>query len=202
MRARYALGFGEEKSEDGKEVTRTDQVRDAFNSPFWPFVLTTTSIGQEGLDFHPYCHAIIHWNLPSNPVDLEQREGRIHRYKGHAVRKNVAKKYGTTILNSADTDPWDQLFELARRERVSTANDLIPYWIYPLKDGAHIERYVPTFPLSRDFSMLNSLRKSQTIYRMVFGQARQEDLLAYLVTNFDETEIAEITNELLINLSP
>jgi hypothetical protein len=37
---------------------------------------------------------------------------------------------------------------------------------------------------------------------MVFGQARQEDLLAYLVTNFDETEIAEITNELLINLSP
>jgi hypothetical protein len=202
MRARYALRFGEEKSEDGKEVTRTDQVRDAFNSPFWPFVLTTTSIGQEGLDFHPYCHAIIHWNLPSNPVDLEQREGRIHRYKGHAVRKNVAKKYGTTILNSADTDPWDQLFELARRERVSTANDLIPYWIYPLKDGAHIERYVPTFPLSRDFSMLNSLRKSQTIYRMVFGQARQEDLLAYLVTNFDETEIAEITNELLINLSP
>jgi len=60
MRVRYALRFGEEKSEDGKDVTRTDQVRDAFNSPFWPFVLTTTSIGQEGLDFHPYCHAIIH----------------------------------------------------------------------------------------------------------------------------------------------
>ncbi len=35
-------------------------------------------------------HSIVHWNLPSNPVDLEQREGRIHRYKGHALRKNIA----------------------------------------------------------------------------------------------------------------
>ncbi len=51
--------------------------------------LATTSVGQEGLDFHLYSHAILHWNLPSNPVDLEQREGRVHRFKGHAVRKNL-----------------------------------------------------------------------------------------------------------------
>ena len=38
------------------------------NSPFWPFVLATTSVGQEGLDFQQYCHAVVHWNLPSNPV--------------------------------------------------------------------------------------------------------------------------------------
>jgi hypothetical protein len=43
------------------------------------------SVGQEGLDIHHYCHAITHWNLPANPVDLEQREGRIHSYKAHAV---------------------------------------------------------------------------------------------------------------------
>jgi hypothetical protein len=66
-------------------------VRAAFNSPFWPLALTTTSVGQEGLDCHAYSHAVVPWNLPTNPVDLEQREGRIHRYKGHAVRKNVAR---------------------------------------------------------------------------------------------------------------
>ena len=66
-------------------------MRTAFNSPFWPFVLATTSVGQEGLDFHQYCHAVVHWNLPANPVDLEQREGRVHRYKGHAIRKNIAR---------------------------------------------------------------------------------------------------------------
>ena len=71
---------------------RVESVSNAFNSPFWPFVLTSTSVGQEGLDFHLWCHAVVHWNLPANPVDLEQREGRVHRYKGHAIRKNLARR--------------------------------------------------------------------------------------------------------------
>jgi hypothetical protein len=74
-RCRFAQRFGESDSEDGSEKTREGALRDAFNSPFGPFILASTSIGQEGLDFHPYCHALVHWNLPTNPVDLEQREG-------------------------------------------------------------------------------------------------------------------------------
>ena len=38
------------KDEDGA-AARSGSVRDAFNSPFRPFVLATTSVGQEGLDF-------------------------------------------------------------------------------------------------------------------------------------------------------
>ncbi len=60
-----------------------------YNSPFRPFLLTSTSTGQEGLDFYPWCHRLVHWNLPGNPVDLEQREGHVHWYKGHAVRRIV-----------------------------------------------------------------------------------------------------------------
>lgn len=55
----------------------------AFNSPMRPFVLATTSIGQEGLDFHNYCRVIMHWNLPSNPIDV----GRILRT--FKIKKNV-----------------------------------------------------------------------------------------------------------------
>src|SRR3954464_258263 len=110
MRGHFALRFGEERSDDGREITRAGQVREAFNSPFRPFVLATTSVGQEGLDFHTYCHAVVHWNLPSNPVDLEQREGRVHRYKGHAVRKNLAQKYGLSEVKHTSGDPWEQLF--------------------------------------------------------------------------------------------
>ena len=80
LRSKFAMAFLDLKAEDtgtaSKEamadVTRAEKVRDAFNSPFWPFCVTT-SVGQEGLDFHHYCHAVVHWNLPSNPVDLEQR---------------------------------------------------------------------------------------------------------------------------------
>jgi len=35
----------------------------------------------------------MHWNLPSNPIDLEQREGRINRYKCLAVRQNIAENF-------------------------------------------------------------------------------------------------------------
>lgn len=35
-------------------------VRTAFNSPFWPFVLATTSASQEGIDFHRYCRCVVH----------------------------------------------------------------------------------------------------------------------------------------------
>ena len=31
---------------------------------------------------------------PPNPVDPEQLEGRVHRYHGHAIQKNIAQKVG------------------------------------------------------------------------------------------------------------
>ena len=106
--SRFAIPFGQGRDEESGDTaaSRAQKVREAFNSPFWPFVVTSTSIGQEGLDFHWYCHAIVHWNLPSNPVDLEQREGRVHRYKGHAVRKNIATRYGQHAIESHDYIQW------------------------------------------------------------------------------------------------
>ena len=79
MRSHFAVCFS--KSTDKGSGDRKENLRNAFNSPLRPFVLASTSVGQEGLDFHNYCRKIMHWNLPCNPVDLEQREGRINRYK-------------------------------------------------------------------------------------------------------------------------
>lgn len=201
MRCHFALRFGEERADDGRVVTRTEQVRQSFNSPFWPFVLATTSVGQEGLDFHTYCHAVVHWNLPSNPVDLEQREGRVHRYKGHAVRKNLARVYSLE-LSHTPTDPWATLFDIAVRKRATGQSDLIPYWIYTTPGGAVIERHVPALPLSRDRERMTALRRSLAAYRMVFGQTRQEDLLAYLLSRFPGDEVQAWSERLRINLEP
>jgi hypothetical protein len=157
-------------------------------------------VGQEGLDFHHYCHAITHWNLPSNPVDLEQREGRIHRYKGHAVRKNVADAFGANALRDEDADSWETAFELGRKGRSQEENDLVPYWLFP--GDAKIERHVPVLPFSREVERLNGLRRALAIYRMVFGQSRQEDLITYLLAEIPEAERDAIVTELQINLSP
>ena len=130
LRNHFAMRFGDQELDDGRSGERAEKVRQAFNSPFWPFVLASTSVGQEGLDFHPYCHSVVHWNLPSNPVDLEQREGRVQRFKGHAVRKNIAAKHSVAALGSGSKDVWNALFEIASAES-SGARGLVPYWLFP-----------------------------------------------------------------------
>ena len=201
LRAHFAVRFGDEKTDDLNEVSRAAQIRESFNSPFWPFVLATTSVGQEGLDFHHYCHAVVHWNLPSNPVDLEQREGRVHRYKGHAVRKNLAKRLGPSAALVDGSDPWENIFETARGLRTN-GSDIVPYWVYQTDGGAHIERHVPALPLSIESLHLEDLKRSLVVYRMVFGQSSQEDLIKYLLDHFPESEIKRITEDLRITLEP
>ena len=202
LRNHFAMRFGAQERDDGKAGAREGQVRQAFNSPFWPFVLASTSVGQEGLDFHAYCHAVMHWNLPSNPVDLEQREGRVNRYKGHAVRKNVAAKHGHSVLGRGSTDVWQALFQVASAHS-SNGNGLVPYWLFPPdEDGAHIERHVPALPLSRDADQFRALKRSLAVYRMVFGQPRQDDLMTFLLERCRPERLREIEPLLRIDLSP
>ena len=204
LRCRFALRFGDAKNAYEQGETRSDQVRSAFNSPFRPFILATTSIGQEGLDFHQYCHEVYHWNLPFNPVDLEQREGRIHRYKGHVIRRNIASTCTLASLKGKIVglqDPWQVLFTAAHSEDSQEKSDIVPFWIY--EDGGHkIVRHIPALPLSREVSRLNDLKRTLVAYRMVLGQPRQEDLLhcieSYLSGKIDADDLVKFR----IDLSP
>jgi hypothetical protein len=127
---------------------------------------------------------VVHWNLPSNPVDLEQREGRVHRYKGHAVRKNIAERYGLQALSSwrEGGDPWQHMFALAENDRPAGMSDLVPYWVFE-EGQARVERRVPLLPFSRDKARFGRLKRGLALYRVVFGQPRQEDLLSHLERN-------------------
>ena len=189
IRTHFAVRFGRGQDEDN-QMQRESAVRDAYNSPFWPFVLASTSVGQEGLDFHPYSHAIVHWNLPGNPVDLEQREGRVHRFKGHAIRRNVALTHGSAALGDAD-DPWTDVFAAAKADS-GGANDLTPYWVYAPDGGFRIERYVPAAPLSREAARYRRLLRTMGAYRLVMGQPRQEDLLRYVGENVQALDWLQI----------
>jgi hypothetical protein len=208
IRCRYALRFADLKDESDSVLHRVGVVRDAFNSPFRPFILASTSIGQEGLDFHGYCHRVWHWNLPQNPVDLEQREGRVNRYKGHAVRKNVARAVGLTGLAehwSGKGDPWTSLFGTAKRrlsEAGSLTSDIKPYWIFEeVEDPCRVERLVPLPPFSSEHARFKALKRSLAVYRLAFGQPRQEDLISFLAEQGDGSAVAAL-QELQLNLAP
>jgi hypothetical protein len=173
FRCRFAMRYGDTKQDD--QAVRSTDIREAFNSPFWPFVLVSTSVGQEGIDFHPWCHNLVHWNVPGNPVDFEQRDGRVNRFRGHAVRRNIAQKHGGEMLQSAN--PWGEAYELAGIDAPHPdVPGLAPDWVYP---GPHkVFRDLLPYQLSTDEARIERVKKRVAYYRLAFGQARQEDLIS------------------------
>ena len=197
MRKHFAVDYGNVKQSQ-EAVKHAVNVRTAFNSPFRPFVLATTSIGQEGLDFHWYCRKMIHWNLPSNPQNLEQREGRINRYKCLSVRRNIANAFGFIYS-------WNEMFKEAKRVLKQDNPDMVPFWYLPLdnevfadKQIEYIERIVPIYPFSEENERYAHLIKVLSLYRLTMGQPRQEELLQLLEGKINEEQVSE----LLFDLSP
>lgn len=190
VRCHVAVPFGATDDDDrskgsgtpGDQPPRSDEIRNAFNSPFWPHVLATTSVGQEGLDFHTWCSRILHWDLCSSPLELEQREGRIQRYAGLAVRRRLSRLLEAELTSAAvgaDTGPaslWDRVERLAN-DRYLDSSGLSPWWVL---HGAHVNRFVFDIPQSRDLDRFKLLKEQRLIYRLALGQPNQEDLIEFL----------------------
>ncbi len=192
---------------------RTTTIRKTFNSPFYPFILASTSTGQEGLDFHYYCMDIMHWNLPGSPVDLEQREGRINRYNGLLVRRNIARwvmERGNMLREYHDVfqdrNTWDILFHIVdeKYNGVERYNrGLFPHWLFMPEGGEKLRRHVPIQTMSQDKLRFNRLIEFLAYYRLALGQARQDDFInRVLNTSSGAGDLRDELNEFTINLSP
>ncbi|MGM0497606.1 MAG: DEAD/DEAH box helicase [Bacteroidota bacterium] len=210
VRCHYAAPYGTQRVNTETGEKRMIGIREVFNSPFRPFVLTTTSIGQEGLDFHWYCRNIYHWNLPHNPIDLEQREGRINRYKSHVIRLNRAKGFMPDYSTDNSLNIWSKVFE--DHESMEEANnksycDLVPYWHLNCEneESYKIERTVPIYAFSRDEEKYHIILKVLSLYRMTFGQPNQEQIMNSFLKDtegIDYKDIKKIARNICINLAP
>jgi len=69
--------------EDRKEIV------DGFNSEGGPRVLLSSEVGSEGIDMHEYCRCLINYDMPWNPMRVEQRIGRIDRVGQKAERLSI-----------------------------------------------------------------------------------------------------------------
>ena len=181
--------------DSNQPAVRTDEVRIAFNSPFWPYVLATTSVGQEGLDFHTWCSTIVHWDLPGNPVDLEQREGRVDRYAGLSTRRAIANNNDPYTLDAdIACSPWEMLAAQVEHTHRNDPVGLAPWWIV---EGTRIKRLVFDVPLSEARARFEDLRQQRLLYRLTLGQPNQADLVKALRNRVSPREVIAAT----INLS-
>jgi len=200
LRVHAALPFSGAERHSGpsgtEEKLRSDSVRRAFNSPFWPHVLSTTSVGQEGLDFHLWSDRVIHWDIPRDPVEFEQREGRICRYASLTVRRALAQTHGSGALAAArGTSPFAEVFGSAR---ATTTKGLgLEKWWTP-------ESILPVSVTFRwQFSLrsrqLEHLKQELLRYRLALGQPEPEAFMGFISRlNLD----ADSARGLAIDLCP
>ncbi len=62
---------------------------DRFNQKSGPQVLLTSEVGSEGIDMHENCRCLVNYDMPWNPMRVEQRIGRIDRVGQKAAKLSV-----------------------------------------------------------------------------------------------------------------
>ena len=66
-------------------------------------------------------------------------------------------------------------------------SELVPYWCLGQDQKVKIERIIPMYPVSKDEVNYQRLIKVLSLYRLTMGQARQEELVNYILeSGFDD----------------
>jgi superfamily II DNA or RNA helicase len=70
-------------------------------------VLISSKVGSEGLDLQ-FCSALVNYDLPWNPMDIEQRIGRIDRFGQMSPTINI---YNFVVKDSIQEDVYEKLLK-------------------------------------------------------------------------------------------
>lgn len=211
METDFAIGHYSNAVRDQSSADTIAAKIAAFNSPFRPFCFITTSIGQEGLNFHQYCRKIVHWSLATNPVQFEQREGRINRRHCYAIRLLVADKYWSDKGKPTEFDfNWKKAFEYFRTDEkyqsiYKESLGLFPDFVFDINKGRNadfgIRRETYYYPMSFESKYFTEVLKAVGYYRSLLGQSADETLEEKTAEIMDGLDIKERV-QCFINLSP
>lgn len=93
----------------GVPVDRREDIMRAFRAGGIE-VLLLSEVGSEGLDFE-FCNVLVNYDLPWNPMRVEQRIGRVDRF-GQTSEKIFI--YNFHVPGTIETDIFDRLYERLR----------------------------------------------------------------------------------------
>lgn len=115
-----------------------------FKAPDGPRVLICTAAGREGINLQ-HARILFNFDLPFNPMDLEQRIGRIHRYG----QENTAQVYNLVLSDTIEGSIFlmleDKLKAIAETlgkvdERGMVAEDLRAQILGQLSEGINYQK--------------------------------------------------------------
>ncbi|MCR4657226.1 MAG: DEAD/DEAH box helicase family protein [Lachnospiraceae bacterium] len=205
VRCSFAELYTEDREDSGSyDPEYAGEIQQAFNSPFFPFVLSVTDAAQEGIDLHNYCHQIMHWDFSIDPVAFEQKGGRINRRLGHLIRKRMAEdvKKGRYPLSGGNW--WSLLEEIKKEcpEQYKRNKGLFPEWYYFSGESRfNLRRIMTGFPLnSKDKIIYEYLVFQLGFYRIAVGldvEMESVDCIMEYIKDKDKN-----IEEIMLNLSP
>jgi hypothetical protein len=81
-------------------------------------------------------------------------------------------------------------------------SEIKPYWILDeVDDPCRVERLIPLPPFSSKLARLMALKRSLAVYRLAYGQPRQDDLISDLTEHRDDSTGPDF-HKLQLNLAP
>jgi superfamily II DNA/RNA helicase len=90
-------GWGVNLFHGSQSAMQRDDSVEAFRSNTGPQVLISTEAGAEGRNFQ-FCHLLVNYDLPWNPMTVEQRIGRIDRMG----QQNIVMVFNFCVKNSIE----------------------------------------------------------------------------------------------------
>jgi len=100
-----------------------DRILDDFASPEGPNIFISSEVGAEGIDLQ-FCHTIINYDLPWNPMKLEQRIGRIDRIGQESEKIYI---YNMTCLDTIEDQVLIRLYDRIQifKESIGDLEDIL-----------------------------------------------------------------------------
>ena len=129
-------------------------------------VLLSSEVGAEGLDFQTVSNVVVHYNLPWNPMKVEQRIGRVDRF-GQTHAKVYTVSFG--IAGTIEDRIRDVLFERIEVFR-SLIGDLEPIIGDEIEEIEHIM-------MSPDLSEAEREREIARVSDVVYRRAEEQHRL-------------------------
>src|SRR6185436_2558239 len=130
-----------------------------------------------------------------------------------ALRRSIRRAWPTKriekVVPSADSNFWQRVFAAIAAEPgiQQYKHGLYPHWVFEPEDGKpeRIRRHLFFYSDSQDAIRYEELKERLALYRLVFGQPRQQDLLERIQRKMDNGQDRQAMHAALtrymINLS-
>lgn len=143
-----------QKDEDGFTILGRTDIMKAFEKGTYD-ILLASEVGGEGLDFQ-FCSSLVNYDLPYNPMRIEQRIGRIDR---------MGQKSDKILIgNLCIKDTIDEVINRVLLSRISDASDLVGE-LEPIIAAELVE--INSRMITRDFSAEELSKREKEIEQRI-----------------------------------